>query len=169
MRAYDRPTRWKYRFMRFLTLLCSIFILLATSSAAQAGAKPWIWSWWPSHWHNQDFQPLLEDPKHPHNVQWQSGLYAAQDWHPQNWIKAEGSVRGVMDGFYENDIIKNQDVDGDMPVLIVGDGFMRLSGQEKRRVTDFIDYVFNVFLGCKSAYTETNTRVSKFVTAANCF
>ena len=129
--------------MRILALLCSVFILFAASSA-QANPKPWIWSWWPSHWHNQDFKAYLEDSKMPHTTQWESGLYPGQQWHPQNWIDAEGSIRDVMDGFYANDIIKSQDVDGDMPVLVVGDGFMRLSGQDKRRVTDFIDYVFRV-------------------------
>ena len=129
--------------MRIAALLCSVFILFAAADA-QASPKPWYWSWWPSHWDNQDFKPYQEDSKLPHNVQWKSGLYAGQEWHPENWIKAKGSIRAVLDGFYDNNVIKGQDVDGDMPVLIVGDGFMRLSGQEKRRVTDFIDYVFQV-------------------------
>lgn len=149
--------------MRILALLCSIFILFS-ASAAQATPKPWIWSWWPSHWHNQDFKPYLEDTKQPHNIQWQRGLYVDQDWHPQNWIEAKGSIRNVMDGFYKNNIIKSQDVDGDMPVLIVGDGFMRLSGQEKRRVADFIDYVFQVTTTAPAGmYTIYYDRTDKWI------
>ncbi len=129
--------------MRVLALICSAFILF-TALDAQASPKPWYWSWWPSHWHKQDFKPYLNDPKQPHNTQWQNGLYAGQDWHPENWIQAKGSIRAVLDGFYDNNVIKGQDVDNDIPVLIVGDGFMRLSGQDQRRVADFINYVFQV-------------------------
>ena len=130
--------------MRFLAILLTTVFIIGTAGSAQAGPKPWVWSWWPSHWHKQDFKPHLEDPEMPHNTQWQKGLYAGSDWHPENWIKAKGSIRAVLDGFYKYNIIKSQDVDGDTPVLIVGDGFMRLSGQEKRRVAEFVDYVFQV-------------------------
>lgn len=131
--------------MRILAALCSLTLLLAFAATdAQAKPKPTYWFWWPGHWENQDFKPHLDDPEMPHNVQWEPGLYIGNDWHPQVWIDSAGSVRAVLDGFYNNDIIRKQDVDGDIPVLIVGDGFMRLSGQEKRRVADFIDYVFQV-------------------------
>lgn len=129
--------------MRILAVFCTIFLLLGAFDA-QAKPKPWYWSWWPAHWDNQDFKPHLDDPKKPHNTQWQAGLYMDQDWHPENWVRSKGSIRAVLDGFYNNDIIRSQDVDGDIPVLIVGDGFMNLSGQEKRRVTAFIDYAFQV-------------------------
>lgn len=129
--------------MRLLAIFCSVFVLFS-SFQADARPKPWYWSWFPSHWHDQDFKPHLEDPKIPHNTQWQNGLYNNDDWHPENWIKAEGSIRNVLDGFYDNDIIREQDVYHDIPALIVGDGFMNLSGQEKRRVTAFIDYAFQV-------------------------
>ncbi|MFP4313147.1 MAG: hypothetical protein ACLFR0_02360 [Alphaproteobacteria bacterium] len=129
--------------MRILAILCSVFVLFGATQA-NATPKPWYWSWWPSHWDDQDFMPHLRDPKLPHNTQWQSGLYNNEDWHPENWIRAKGSIRDVLDGFYKNDIIREQDVDGDIPVLVVGDGFMNLSGREKRRVATFIDYAFQV-------------------------
>lgn len=129
--------------MRILAIFCTIFLIFSASTA-EARPKPWYWSWWPAHWDDQDFKPHLEDPKMPHNTQWQNGLYNDEDWHPDNWIKAKGSMRAVLDGFYKNDIIREQDVDYETPVLIVGDGYMNLSGQEKRRVAAFIDYAFQV-------------------------
>lgn len=129
--------------MRILAIFCTIFVLFG-SFEAEARPKPWYWSWWPAHWDDQDFKPHLEDPKMPHNTQWQNGLYDHDDWHPENWIRAKGSMRAVLDGFYKNDIIREQDVDDATPILVVGDGFMNLSGQEKRRVTAFIDYAFQV-------------------------
>lgn len=129
--------------MRILALLCSVFIVFGAAEA-NAKPKPTYWFWWPGHWENQDFMPHMEDSKMPHNTQWERGLYVDSEWHPESWIEAEGSMRAVLDNFYDYDIIRKQDVDGDIPVLIVGDGFMRLSGQEKRRVADFIDYVFQV-------------------------
>lgn len=129
--------------MRFIALFCSLFLILSASSA-DARPKPWYWSWYPAHWHDQDFKPHIEDSKNVHGTQWQNGLYNNEDWHPENWIKTKGSIRAVMDGFYNNDIIHEQDVDDDVPLLVVGDGFMNLSGQEKRRVADFIDYAYQV-------------------------
>lgn len=130
--------------MRILAVICTIFLVLSASSA-EARPKPWYWSWWPAHWEDQDFKPHLDDPLMPHNVQWKNGLYNDEDWHPNNWIEAKGSMRKVLDGFYKNDIIRSQDVDSqEIPYLVVGDGFMNLSGQEKRRVTAFIDYAFQV-------------------------
>lgn len=131
--------------MKLLAALCSFTLLFAfTAGDAQAKPKPTYWFWWPGHWEDQDFKPHLEDPRMPHNTQWEQGLYVDSEWHPQKWIDSAGSMRAVLDGFYNYDIIREQDVDGDIPVLVVGDGFMRLSGQEKRRVADFIDYVFRV-------------------------
>lgn len=131
--------------MRILAALLSLTLILAFSATqAHADPKPNYWFWWPSHWEDQDFMPHLEKSKMPHNVQWEPGLYIGNEWHPQKWIDSAGSMRAVLDGFYNYDIIREQDVDGDIPVLVVGDGYMRLSGQEKRRVADFIDYVFQV-------------------------
>lgn len=128
--------------MRILALLCSVFVLFAASDA-HARPKPWVFSWWPAHWDNQDFKPYMDDSQMTHDTQWEEGMYG-QEWHPENWIRAKGSVQAVIDDFYASGIIKEQDVDSGMPVLVVGDTFMNLSGQEKRRVADFIDYVYQV-------------------------
>lgn len=131
------------RNMRILAVLCSVFVLLSAGDA-YARPKPTYWFWWPGHWENQDFKPFADDPMMVHNSQWEQGLYVDSEWHPQNWIDTKGSMRAVLDGFYDYDIIREQTVDGHIPVLIVGDGYMNLSGLEKRRVADFVDYVFQV-------------------------
>lgn len=129
--------------MRAFAIFCSAVILFSATQA-QAGPKPWPLSWWPGHWDGLDFKPYLEDAKAPHNEQWAPGLYANEDWHPENWIRAKGSIEAVMDDFYKTEVIVEQDVDDNMPVLVVGDTFMNLSTQEKQRVTGFIDYVYQV-------------------------
>ena len=102
--------------MRILAIFCTIFLIMG-SFEAEARPKPWYWSWWPSHWDDQDFKAHLEDPQLPHNTQWENGLYNDEHWHPENWVKAKGSMRAVLDGFYNNDIIRKQDVDDDIPLL----------------------------------------------------
>src|SRR5690606_5141360 len=86
---------------------------------AHADPKPWIWSWWPSHWENQNFQPYLEDVKQPHNSQWDH-----KNWEPADWAaqKAGGS-KDVIQGFYDAGILRGQDTKRDVPVLIVGPNF----------------------------------------------
>lgn len=82
-------------------------------------------------------RPNLEDGKIPHNVRW-----ADDDWTPQDWIDEEHTAQDVMSGFYQAGIITDQDVEGPGQVRVeVGQGFMRLSSLEKRRVIRFVDEV----------------------------
>lgn len=84
-------------------------------------------------------RPYLNEAKVPHNSKW-----ADDSWSPQDWIDARGGdPMAVINGFYEAGIIEDQYVD-DVPVLAVGRPFLELSGQEKRRVTAFFDYVFEI-------------------------
>lgn len=126
--------------MRFSAFFAIFALILAVYSLpAQASPKPWVWSWWPSHWDNQDFKPYLEDPKEPHNSQWDNDL-----WEPSDWYDDHASPKTTMDKLYGAGIITDQYVDDDVPVLEVGHNFMRLSGQEKRRVAAFVDHVFGI-------------------------
>jgi hypothetical protein len=121
-----------------------VFLVLVLSvQPANAEPKPWVWGWWPGHWDKQDFKPHIDDPKIPHNIQWKNGLYG-QDWTPENWIRAKGSPEEVIKGFYRAGIITDQTDYDDVPVLEVGDAYLKLSGQEKRRIAEFMDYVFQV-------------------------
>lgn len=114
---------------------------------AQALDWPWNWNWqWPWDWFDGAiepafgaFQPHLEDAKTPHNVQWRD-----DDWQPQDWIAERGSAKAVMDGLYDAQIVTGQYTDRGVPVLEVGQGFMDLSGRDKRRVVKFVDHAFSV-------------------------
>ena len=115
--------------------------LLVSSMAANAYAepKPWIWSWYPSHWTNLDFEPYLENGKHPHNSQWDS-----VKWEPADWAQQRESGKHVIEGFYRADIIREQYVDDEIPVLVVGPSFYLLGGHDKRRVAEMVDSVYNI-------------------------
>ena len=138
--------------MRKIALFLTFLSVLSLPIAAQAEPKTWPWIWWTSHWDDVDFKPYLMDPKEPHNSQWRATWNQDHDWSPEKWIEAEGSVEAIMANFYNMNIIKEQTEDRNIPVLIVGDGFMRLSGEEKRHVAELIDYVFAVTEREENAY-----------------
>jgi len=85
-------------------------------------------------------RPYLETAKIPHNSQWEE-----KGWTPQDWIDSrDGNAFTVVNGLYEAKIITDQYSDGDVPVLEVGQAFLDLSHQDKRRVTAFFDAVFGI-------------------------
>lgn len=124
----------------FLSFAVFMALLGAAPGAAHADAKPWIWSWWPSHWDNLTFEPYLEGAKHPHNTQWDDKKWEPADWAAQ---KPKGSLQ-VIQGFYTANILKGQDVEDDVPVLIVGPNFYHLSGYDKRRVVAMVDDYYKI-------------------------
>lgn len=128
--------------MRKILLFASFTVVTAImsfSSAAYAEPKPWIWSWWESHWDNQDFIPYLEDGKRPHNQQWNES-----EWRPEHWEAQRPDAMTVIRGFYASGILRDQYQDNDIPVLEVGPGFYMLGGQDKRRVAEMVDYVYGI-------------------------
>ena len=114
--------------------------LVLGASPSMAGPKPWYWSWWPSHWLNLDYQPYLEDGKHPHNTQWDDKMWEPADWAAQRPNGGEDVIKG----FYRAEILNRQYMDDDMPVLEVGPNFYHLSGYDKRRVTRMIDDYYQI-------------------------
>lgn len=123
-----------------------LFAFLTAATGAGTGAwaksKPNIFMWPQGHelWEDtKAFQPHLENAKHPHPAQW-----ATKDWYAEDWIAQRPSGLNLVQGFYTSDIIRDQDVDDDMPILIVGPNFYRLSGFDKRRVVTTIDTVYGV-------------------------
>jgi len=85
-------------------------------------------------------RPYLEDAKIPHNARW-----ADDEWSPKDWVDARGGdAVAVVNGFYSAGIIADQYFDDDVPVLEVGQGFLDLGAQDKRRVVAFMDEVFGV-------------------------
>lgn len=123
-------------------ILFSFLVLLATSSSAMAKSKPWVFSWGMGHeeWTSyQKFNPYLENGKHPHNTQWQG-----RDWYAEDWLSQSQNGLSLIDGFYQANILKDQKIDDDIPVLIVGPAFYHLSGYDKRRVAHVVDVVYGV-------------------------
>ena len=115
---------------------------LLVSASAQAKSKPNMFMWPQGHevWEDtKAFQPHLENGKHPHPAQW-----ATEDWYAEDWIAQRKSGMNLVQGYYTSDIIRDQDVDDDTPILVVGPNFYRLSGFDKRRVVTTIDVVYGV-------------------------
>ncbi len=124
--------------MRFIKVfqLVMFFLLGVSVNAGMGFARDSIWG------APQDYtvRPFLEEAKLPHNSRW-----ADDEWSPQDWIDSRGgSVVAVVDGFYRADIVVDQYVDDDVPVLEVGQGFLDLGAQDQRRVVAFMDEVFGV-------------------------
>lgn len=123
----------------YITTAALIAGILSFASIAYADSKPWVWSWWEGHWKNQDFEPYLEEGKWPHNSQWNES-----EWQPEHWEAQGKSALDIVQGFYFADILRDQYVDDDVPVLEVGPAFYLLGGQDKRRVASMVDYVYGV-------------------------
>ena len=128
-----------------LALVFFVFSMVCFATAAQAEPKPWIWSWWPSHWEGLDFEPYIDDAKHPHNSEWN-----ASEWQPGDWIVQRPDQLHLVRGFYRADILRDQFEDDDIPVLQVGPGFYRLGGQDQRRVARTVDEIYGITARHKS-------------------
>ncbi len=123
-------------FMVFQVLIAMVFTVLGASTGFASDLGEYIWG--PP---KSDFvRPHLEEAKLPHNSRW-----ADDEWTPQDWINSRGgSAVAVINGFYEAGIISDQYFDDEMPVLEVGQNFLELGAQDKRRVVAFVDEVFGV-------------------------
>ncbi|MBI4031471.1 MAG: hypothetical protein HY370_07310 [Proteobacteria bacterium] len=126
--------------MRQVFVLSLFFIVLTAAGAARAEPKPWIWSWWPSHWKDLDFRPYIEEGQHQHNSQWDKSL-----WEPAHWIEQKpGDRLQIMRDFYKSDILRGQYEDNDVPVLEVGPAFYMLGGEDRRRVVRTVDEIYEI-------------------------
>lgn len=128
--------------------LSIIVVACGAGTAAAEGPKPWIFSWWPGHWSSLNLEkPYFEPGKEPHNTQWDS-----IDWAPDDWIMQHETELQLIRSFYRAEVISDQYVDREwfglgreiMPVLEVGPAFYRLGGQDKRRVADTFDQVYDI-------------------------
>jgi hypothetical protein len=121
---------FKLTFFAFL-FFCA---LASASPSAQAG-----FDFWPFQSRNDDFTPYLDDPKIPHNSQW-----AGDPWEPSDWKNAAGSSNPTIQKLYAANIITDQYREDDTPVLEVGHSFMRLAGEDQRRVASFFDQAYGI-------------------------
>ncbi len=127
--------------MRLLAVLMIMFCSFVTFSQQVAYAGPGSWAWWSSNWKNLEFKPYLGDERFVQPSLWEGD----RKWTPEQWAKDAGSEQRIMRDFYATGIISDQYIDSDnIPVLVVGRKFMSLSGVDKRRVLDFVDYIFKI-------------------------
>lgn len=87
----------------------------------------------------ETFQPYLEDSRHLQVPQW-----AHEDWYVEDWTVQQDGMT-LIQGFYAADILRDQTVGhADLPVLVVGPNFYRLSGFDKRRVVHTVDVTYGL-------------------------
>ncbi len=124
--------------MRFILCIQMVTIALAAGISAPAQAQIGKYIWGPPN--TNPVRPYLEEGKLPHNSQWND-----DGWTPQDWVASRGgSTKAVIDGFYNSGIITDQYTDDDIPVVEVGQRFLQLSDQDKRRVMMFVDETFKI-------------------------
>ncbi len=83
--------------------------------------------------------PYLEDVRHLQIAQWEH-----TDWYAEDWSYQKDSM-SLVKGFYTGDIIRGQYLDNNqIPVLVVGPNFYRLSGLDKRRVTQAVSLAYGI-------------------------
>lgn len=126
---------------RFLAITLVLVGLSAFSiQPAEAGSKFYSHWWWSSHWKNQDFIPYYDNGTEPHDTQWDN-----KEWHPTDWITMNGgSGQDLINRWYTAKIIDSQSYDNDIPVLDVGINFYHLSGYDKSRVMQTVNYVYQI-------------------------
>lgn len=129
--------------MSMKTLLSILTLILATTAAAtpaHAGPKFFSFWWWESHWQDQDFVPYYANGTDPHNTQWDK-----KKWEPADWISMNGGTGvDLINRWYTAKIIERQYTEDDTPYLDVGINFYHLSGEDKRRVMDTVNYVYQI-------------------------
>ena len=123
--------------MRYFVVFQLFMVFLVVGFSAKAtDFGDYVWG--PPH--QDSVRPYLEEAKLPQNSRWQD-----DQWTPQDWIDSRGgSASAVIDGFYEAGILTDQYLDDDVPILEVGQTFLELGAQDKRRVVAFIDEVFGI-------------------------
>ena len=122
-----------------LAVLAVITMCCAFSGTASAAPKVTYWTWGPSHWRHQDFKPYDEDSKRTHNSQWNN-----QNWKPQDWIAQRHDGENLLRSFYAAGILHDQYSERGVLVLEIGPAFYMLGGQDRRRVTQTVDEVYQV-------------------------
>lgn len=124
--------------------ILAIFVLLIFAGIAQADPKissvfGWGFGFYP---YEEPTKPLLETGKHPHHIQWE---FDNENWSPEEWVELNGgSKEQMLARLKAAAIVTGQSERDNIPVLEVGQPFLRLSGLEKHRVAAFIDYMYGV-------------------------
>ena len=129
----------KYFNLLILIVFISVF---GTSHQVYADTKGSWWGWSKHHDHDvqmQNYNPYLENSRHMQIPQWEH-----KDWYAEDWLSQKDGME-LVQGFYSANIFRDQTVGhADLPVLVVGPNFYRLSGYDKRRVTHIVDVVYGI-------------------------
>lgn len=108
-----------------------------------------------------NFQPYLEDARHLQIPQWEN-LGSHEDWYVEDWTSQEDGMT-LIKGFYAADILRDQTIGhAELPVLVVGPNFYRLSGFDKRRVVTTVDATYGMTEKSENAafmLTDWNTKM----------
>lgn len=126
--------------MRILGFLLVFATLVVSVSDVQARSNNSLWGWWGGNWQDMDFHPYIGEEQIR-----QSSLWDGDTWTPEAWIKDAGDEKRVMRSLYDAQIVTDQYTDGDnIPVLEVGENFMKLAGVDQIRVLKFVDHIFEI-------------------------
>lgn len=130
--------------MKKLGLSLLLILLVFAPQAARAEHKFLGLWWWPDHWKNQDFIPHYNNGTDPHH-NLGNGPVETQ-WTPADWIKsAGGDGTSLVQSWMNAGILKGSYKDSKgIPYLEIGPNFYHLSGNDKRRVTQTLDAIYQV-------------------------
>lgn len=123
------------RFLLIFPLILTFFMHFSMPAYAQAENTGKLLF---GHKNTNPAQPYLNEAKIPHNNQWDQ-----DNWTPDTWREGGKSDNDIIADLYAAGIVTGQ-YDDDVPILEVGEAFVRLSAQDQRRVVAFVDDVFNV-------------------------
>lgn len=126
-------------------LFFAFLLVLGFSSAGMADSSKLFGYFWPhDHWRDQDFKPYLENGTDPHGSKWQKNDDGSA-WSPSQWLSTNGgNGLGLIQKWYNADIIRDQFVDDGAPTLVVGPNFYHLGDSDKRRLLATLDQVYAV-------------------------
>jgi len=130
--------------MRVFTFLTLFLFGLGASVMTHAASKPSVFFWGDHHFDHQTFKPYIGNSRMNHAYRWDN-----DNWTPEDWIERHGSKEAVMGALKRSHIIDEVDTlsfwqQEQTPVLEVGYAFSQISNKQKRRVLEFVDYVYDV-------------------------
>lgn len=130
------------KYINTLILLSFLSVIMVKSPAFAEGKASW-WGWEKNHNHYRalnNYHPYLENSRHVQIPQW-----AHEDWYAEDWTSQKDGM-ALIQGFYSADILRDQITEkkSQLPVLIVGPNFYRLSGYDKRRVAHIVDMTYGI-------------------------
>lgn len=126
--------------MRILGFLLVFATLAVSVSDSQARSQNSLWRWWGTNWQSVDFHPYIGEEQIR-----QRSLWDGDTWTPEAWIKDAGDEKRVMRSLYDANILTGQYTDSDnIPVLEVGENFIKLAGVDQIRVLKFVDHIFQI-------------------------